>query len=94
MRSGVFVNRGSPRRFSDDLKQLFEMGDGLGVQEHVAADVADLRGNLVNDDDPPAMADGVQNPTIFIVPGTTLDRTFHGRRPRFFGVDHFGGVGT
>ena len=80
MRSRILVYRRGPRRFSDGLNQLFKMVDGLGPKEHVAADVADLRGNLVDDHDPPAVADGVQNPTIFIVSGTTLDRTFHGSR--------------
>jgi len=70
------------------------MVDGLGPQEHVAADVADLRGYLVDDHDPPAVADGVQNPTVFIVSGTTLDCTLHVTRPRFLGVDHFGGFGS
>src|SRR3990172_9048170 len=77
LRSRILVHRRGPRRFSDGLNQLFKTVDRLRPQEHVAAHVADLRGNLVDDHDPPAVADGVQNPTIFIVSGTTLDRTFH-----------------
>lgn len=53
------------------------MGDGVGLKEDVAAHVAHFGGNVVNNDDLPAMAQGVQNAALLVGFRTALDRAFH-----------------
>ena len=76
------------------FKQGFHSADGFWRQENIAANVAHLRRNVVNDDYLAPAPDRVDNDARFVLARASPDRTLHGWLVLFRGVTHLGGLGS
>lgn len=77
--SGVFVKRCGTGGLGA-LQERFQLADGFGTQQHVAAHVANFRRHMVNDDHLAGSAHGMGDGAQFVFARTILDAAFHSAR--------------
>ena len=56
------------------------MTNRLGTEQNIAADAADFRWDMINDNNLPSSTDGMEDEAILIFTRAPLERTFHGVR--------------
>ena len=71
------------------LEQAFDSTDGVGFEKRVAAKGTDVGGNMVDDDDPALVPDGMHDRACFVFSGTTFNAAVHAqfRGTRFKACD-------
>ena len=74
-------------------EQSLNAEDRLRLEQYVAAQVAHVGGDVVDDDDVPAVANGMVNQPLLVGPRASRNGAFHGRLLRSVGVTHLGAFG-
>lgn len=70
------------------------MADGLGLQEDISANRANLRRDMIDDYDPSLIAHRMGDLLTLVLSGAALNAAVHGFDPLRVGVTHFGGFGS
>lgn len=92
--SRKFVQGNGLGRLTHCSQQCFNSAHCFRGEEHIAAGRTDFRGNVVDDYHLALMTHRVNDQTLFVLTGTTLDAALHGNALLFEGVIHLGGFGS
>jgi hypothetical protein len=93
-RSGELVEGDVAAGWGSGFEQGFDAANGFGRQQDVAANVADLGGNVVDHNHLTLVFDRMDDCPNFIGAGASLNGTFHGWLFLSRGVIHLGGRGS
>ena len=92
--SGELIKRHVAAGWGSGFEQGFDAAHGFGREQNIAANVADLCGNVVDHHYLTPVFDGVDDRLGLIHAGASRNGAFHGWLLLSRGVNHFGNRGS